>query len=229
VARLADRPCVRHYSDAAGRRVIGSEGDGPLQFSDARQVCIAADGFVFVLEYGNHRVQVLTPSLDFHAFIGQGQLSGPFGVCANVDVVVVSEYDMHRISVFNRGDGALVRRFVCEGDDGQVMFPHALCFMSGGRRVVVVDDGNLRVSVFSVDGDFIRHVGVDVVRRPFGLAASACDELVVGDSRNRTLYVFSSTGDLLVSVGEGRFTGVVVHDSGVFAVDVDSATVCVFK
>jgi DNA-binding beta-propeller fold protein YncE len=59
-------------SDGARRRSVGGEGDGPLQFRGPRQVYIAPDGFVFVADSRNNRVQVLTPSLDFHCFIGEG-------------------------------------------------------------------------------------------------------------------------------------------------------------
>jgi hypothetical protein len=79
-----------HAADGSRRRVVGGKGDAPLQFNSPRQVCIAADGFVFVADYHNHRVQVLTPTLDFDSFIGQGQVALPLGVCANADVVVVT-------------------------------------------------------------------------------------------------------------------------------------------
>jgi hypothetical protein len=75
--------------------------------------------------------------------------------------------------------------------------------MSDDRHVVVADADKHpgRLSVFSIDGEFIRHVGVGVLNYPMGVAASAFDELVVADRRNRRLRVFSSTGDLLASVG----------------------------
>jgi hypothetical protein len=41
--------------------------------------------------------------------------------------------------------------------------------------------------------------------------------------------VFSNSGDLLTTVGKGEFTGVAVHGSRVFAVDVDAATVSVLE
>jgi DNA-binding beta-propeller fold protein YncE len=115
--------------DSSRRRVIGGAGDGPLRFKGPRQVCIASDGFVFIADAGNDRVQVLTPTLDFHCFIGQGQLERPVGVCANADVVVVSESDAHRVSVFKRRDGALLRRFASVGrGSGQLMAPCGLCY-----------------------------------------------------------------------------------------------------
>jgi DNA-binding beta-propeller fold protein YncE len=100
--------------------------------------------------------------------------------------------------------------------------------MSDDRQVAVADSGNDRVSVFSVEGEFIRHVGVGVLSYPMGVAVSAFDELVVADIDKRCLRVFSSTGDLLATVGDGDFTGVALHGSSVFALDPDLTTVSVF-
>jgi DNA-binding beta-propeller fold protein YncE len=214
--------------DGLRRRVIGGRGGGPLQFVLPCQVFIAPDGFVFVADSFNNRVQVLTPTLDFHSTIGKGQLQSPVGVCADADVVVVSEFDVHRIAVFNRSGGALLRRLGSVGrGSGQLSHPCGVCFMSGDRHVAVADFGNHRVSVFSVDGEFIHHVGVGALNGPKGVAASAFDELVVADTGNRCLRVFSTDGDVLASVGEGRFTGVAVHGSSMFAVDTDATTVSV--
>ncbi len=188
-------------ADGSRRRVVGGKGDGPLQFNCPRQVFIAPDGFVFIADGGNNRVQVLTPTLDFHSFIGQGELVVPAGVCANADVVVLSNYDAHRIAVFNRdGDGSMVRQFGCRGsDDGQMQHPAGLCFMSDDRHVAVADPDNHRVNVFSVDGEFIRHVGVGVLRCPRDVACTAFDELVVTDTDCGCLRLFSTAGDLLAS------------------------------
>jgi DNA-binding beta-propeller fold protein YncE len=203
--------------DGSRRRIVGGEGDRPLQFSLMFQVFVAPDDFVFVADYGNHRVQVLTPTLDFHSFVGVGKLRGPAGVCANADVVVVSEVASHLVGVFNRRDGTLLHRFGCEGKhSGQLRGPSGLCFMSGDRHVAVVEWHNSRVSVFSIDGEFIRHVGVGMLNRPEGVACSAFDELVVADPGKRRVVVFSDVGELLMSFGDGAFAGVAIHGSTVF-------------
>jgi hypothetical protein len=214
-------------ADGSRRRVIGGEGDGPLQFKEPRQVCIAPDDFVFVADAGNHRVQVLTPTLDFHCFIGEGERGRPVCICANADVVVVSQ-NRCCVAVFKRCDGTLLRRFGSDGrGDGQFMGACGVCFMSGDRHVAVADFLNGRVSVFSVEGEFIRHVGVGVLNCPESVAVSAFDELVVADLGNRCLRVFSSSGDVLASVGD-CFSGVAVHGSSVFAVDQCLGIVLVF-
>jgi hypothetical protein len=85
------------------------------------------------------------------------------------------------------------------------------------------------VSVFSVEGEFIRHVGVGVLGGPMGVVASAFDELVVADTGNWCLRVFSSAGDLLATVGDGSFITVAVHGNTVFATQGYSTTVSVLN
>jgi DNA-binding beta-propeller fold protein YncE len=214
--------------DGSRLRVIGGGGTRPLQFKGPRQVWIASDDFVFVADGSNNRVQVLTPRLDFHCFIGVGNLSSPHGVCASDSDVVVSE-EAHRISVFNRSDGALLRRFGSKGSgDGQLHRPYGLCFMSGHRHVAVADRSNSRVSVFSVDGEFIRHVGVGKLSNPAAVACSAFDELVVADTNTR-ISVFSASGELLKTMGCGGFGGVAIHGGTIFAQDYVSGLCVVFK
>ncbi len=220
-------------ADGSRLRVIGGAGDGPLQFNQPGQVWVASDDHVFVAEHGNNRVQVLTPRLDFHGFVGVGELSGPVGVCANDDVIVVSEQTANRISVFNRGDGALLRRFGSVGrGDGQLNHPQGLCFMTGHRHVAVADWGNGRVSVFSMfsgEGEFVRHVGVRKLKSPTGVACSAADELVVADWGNRRVVVFSASGELLKTMGSGTFAGVAMHGGTIFAQDYSNSKCILFN
>jgi DNA-binding beta-propeller fold protein YncE len=220
---------VFSVADGSRLRVVGCRGDGPLQFDAPHQVWVASDDFVFVADLSNHRVHVLTPRLGFHGFVGAGQLRCPAGVCANADVVVVSESGTHRVSVFNRVDGALLRRFGSRGSgDGQLKHPHGLCFMSDRRHVAVADHCNHRVSVFSIDGDFIRHVGVGSLSFPTGVACSADNELVVADWGNGRVAVFSGGGELVVSMERGVVSGVALHGGTVFVQDRDNAKCAAF-
>jgi DNA-binding beta-propeller fold protein YncE len=219
---------IHVFSVADGGRlhVVGGEGAGPLQFRGPRQVWVASDDFVFVAEYFNHRVQVLTPMLDFHCFVGVGQLNSPAGVCANDEIVVVSETLAHRISVLSRGDGALLRRFgSAESGDDQLTWPRGLCFTSGQRHVAVADYNSRRVSVFSVEGEFIRHVGVGTLSQPAGVMCSADDELVVADAGNQRVAVFSGSGELLKTMARDAIGGVALHGCRIYAQDTKQCVV----
>jgi hypothetical protein len=242
---------VYSVADGSRLRLIGGAGDGPLQFAEPGQVWIAGDDFVFVADSGNNRVQVLTPNFDFHGFIGEPsvhyrdsyyipeytyQIENPEGVCANLDVVVVSEMK-GRISVFNRCDGSRSHE-LRSWSHGH---PHGpLCFMHGDRHVAVADRENTRVSVFSVDGDFVRSVGDKGARRrgdlhgPTGVACSAFDELVVADWG---IVAFTGSGERLQSIpdlcGEDYSPpdtiDVAIHGGAIFVLcrDDDDETKCI--
>jgi hypothetical protein len=220
---------VYEFSVADGTRWrgVGTAGDAPPRLSHPRQVWSAPDGTVFVADRLSNTVHVLTPTLDVVGVVGAGLLRGATGVCANADVVVASETDAHRVTVFRRSDGAVHTRFGSLGTgDGQLSGPAGLCFMRRDRHVAVADCCNNRVSVFSVSGDFIRHIGVGVLKLPEGVACSAFDELVVAGGGNRVVRLFGDDGALLMSFGDGLFTGVAIHNSTVFATDT-SARRCV--
>ncbi len=218
---------VFRVADGALQGYVGAPGAAPLHFNEPQQAWVASDDFVFVVDHENGRVQVLTPAFDFHGFVGVGQLESPAGVCANDDVVVVSEFYRNRITVFNRGDSTLLRRFGSRGSgNGQLDKPRGLCFTSADRHVAVADAKNDRVSVFSIDGSFIRHVGVGVLQFPTGVACSAFDELVVADRGNRRVALFSASGEVLKTIGRGSFGGVAIHGSTIYAQD-DTKQECI--
>jgi hypothetical protein len=73
--------------------------------------------------------------------------------------------------------------------------------------------------VFSIDGEFIRHVGVGVLNSPHGVACSTFDELVVADTTNRRVVVFSRGGEVLTTTPCGSVQGIAMHGGAIFAQD----------
>jgi sugar lactone lactonase YvrE len=196
-------------------------------------VWIASDDYLFIADFGNNRVQVLTPNFDMHDDVGVGQLSHPSGVCASDDVVVVSEFTTCRIKVFNRRDGTIRRLFGSpaasqaypDGDAAQaggLETPRALCFVSDSSHVAVAD--GLGVSVFRVDcGTFIRRVGT--FKCAIGVACSAFGELVVAACFEDYICVFDADCDLStrIELPCSRCCGVAIHGGTIFALQPSSA------
>jgi hypothetical protein len=89
--------------------------------------------------------------------------------------------------------------------------------LSGDRHVAVSHNRHQRgfVSVFSVDGEFIRRVADPSYVSALSVACSACDELVVTTSGY--VVVFSASGETMKTLYYGDFVGVAVHGSTVFA------------
>ena len=215
-----DRPALTliRVADGGVVRRVGTPGTGPLQFRRPRQVCIAVDEHVFVAELDNNRVQVLTPALDFHSFLGVDQLQAPIGMCADADTVFVSEYHRDCISVFARRDGALLRRFGYHGaGDGQLDGPLSLCLVGETGEIAVADYWNRRVSVFRVDGAFVRHAGVGHLVRPVSVACSDGGHEVIVADRDGCIAVFDAGGDLLRYLDNFWNTGVFIHNGAIYA------------
>lgn len=205
---------VLRVHDGVVLQIVGRSGIRALEFEDLYQICCAPDDFVFAAERANDRIHVLTPTLRFHSVVGLGQLDEPTGVCATLEEMVVS--DRLQISVFRRRDEARLWRF----GKGNLGSPVALCLMAAQRHVAVVDPVKKRVSVFTLDGVFVRHMGVGVLGEGCtSIACTAFDELVV--SEEGSLAVFTSSGACArrIHVQHGRYTwihSVATHGSAVF-------------
>ena len=205
-------------ADGAPLRTVGGEGDGPLQFKMPYQVCVAAvDGFVFVAEAANDRIQVLTPQMDFASFVGVGQLRSPVGVCADGEIIAVSELCAHRISVFSRDDDTLLRRFAERGSgDTQLSFPCALCFTADHRHIAVSDPTNDRISVFSTEGKFIRSMVGAKYAYCCGCVHTNSGELVFANYSS--VVVSSASGEEIRSLRASDWvTGVAIHCGSMYA------------
>jgi hypothetical protein len=147
----------------------------------------------------------------------------PVGMCASSNVIVYvgrgvhqesyrvrrvrgtnGETDDFRVLVTDRRRHYPLRTFAPPGTgDGQLssVAPQGVCFLDDDRRIAVVDPKLARVSVFSIDGAFIRHVGdATVLRAPTSVACCNASELIVGDQG--AIYVFDvERGDMLMSFG----------------------------
>jgi hypothetical protein len=99
--------------------------------------------------------------------------------------------------------------------------------MSGHRHVAGADSSNGRMSVFSVEGEFVRHVGVGVLRYPTGVACSALDELVIAEYVKNRVVVFSASGVLTTTMAGGGFSGVAMHSGTIFAQTLNDDNKCV--
>jgi hypothetical protein len=210
-------------------RTIGGGGSGPLQFNGIRQVFIASDEFVFVADSDNSRIQILTPCLGFHGIVGAGQLRYPVGVCADADVIAVSDIVVThggvegRINVFGRDSWHLLRHIA-----SQVLHtPLALCFMSDHRAVAVTDQCRDCVFVLTLDGRSVRRVGVGRLSIPYSIACSSYDELIVTDDDHGHIAVFDSEGVVRKTIACGVFTSVHVHNSVLFTATCFGAEICV--
>ena len=168
---------VLSLSDGSLVRSFGGKGADKGQFHWYwGGVCISPRGTVLVAERHNDRVQEVSIDDGCHIrFLGDDVLERPDYVsvgCSDSEVVVVSEKSLHRVSLLSWTDGSLLARFGGEGSGaGQLKHPRGTRLLASGAGVVVADNSNRRLCIFSLTGAFIQAIAVG--KKPYDVVE--CD------------------------------------------------------
>lgn len=233
VARIWDRgttspveigptdPYAEGWRDLAARQVFGSQGSEEGQFQSPRGIDIGPDGFVYVADAGNHRVQKFTAQGEFVAAWGQqvvseGAAGEPPGfnepwslaVAPDGDIFVADTWNHRIVRMTPKGEWihawGTFGQYGTDDTAGQGVFygPRDLT-IEPDQRIYVADTGNKRIQVFDPDGQFALQWGgggaaEGYLDEPVGLAfGPEGKELYVADTWNRRVQVFDRNGTFL--------------------------------
>ena len=121
---------------------------------------------------------------------------------------------------FDRNSHELVTRTGTQGsEDGQFNYPNGLCVDYNGD-VLVADNGNNRVSVFSKDLIFISNIGVGQLECPTDVKLTPDSVVVVLDRSPKCVHFYSKNGHLLSScISRGQGPECLVYLPSFFCLD----------
>lgn len=146
----------KYTSDGRYMDRLGEHGDGPLQFSRPQSLAIDHEGFLWVADSCNHRIQVIdwreSKPRSIAIFGKQGtelgQFQYPYGmVFAKDGTIIVSEFGNHRVQHLDRECKPLASWGLAGNLPGELNQPWAAA-VDSKNRVYVVDSGNNRVQRF---------------------------------------------------------------------------------
>ena len=141
---------------------LGTHGAADGQFYDASSIKVSGDE-VFVTDWSRHNVQVFDKSGNFlrkwgsHGS-GDGQFNQPIGITVDVNEsggreVYVTDYNNHRVQVFDE-NGTFLRKFGTYGNgDGQLNYANGVSIGPDGKVYLSSKHSN-KLQVFSKDGNF---------------------------------------------------------------------------
>ena len=148
----------KYTSDGQYVDRMGQHGDQPLEFSRPQSMSVDEQGFLWVADSCNHRIQIIDWKEDKARVVGilgeqgsgVGQLQFPYGMTlAPEDRLLVSEYGNHRVQCWTR-QGIPISSWGTAGKEpGQLNQPWAVA-MDSKQRVYVVDSGNNRIQRFKL-------------------------------------------------------------------------------
>ena len=182
-----------------------TSGDGPL--NAPRNLAVAANGDLYVVDSGNHRVQVFDRDGRYLRGWGSfgsepGQFNEPWGITVNDQFVYVADTWNHRIQKFSL-NGQFVLAFgvsgvPATGETGAGLFfgPRDIIILDDGM-LAVTDTGNHRLQLFDPDGNFIQHIGflgaqMGQFHEPVGLAIGPDGFVYVADTWNQRIQTFTN-------------------------------------
>jgi tripartite motif-containing protein 71 len=235
---------IHMYSLADGTlvRSIGCEGSGKGQFNfwtGGLSVTPDAENLL-VADCWNNRVQEvrIADGSWVRSVDGEGTLRMPMWTDCNAVVIAVSEA-CHRVSVLSWSDGGVLAQFGSQGSGpGQLSFPYGLRLLANSTEVVIADCRNNRLSVFKLNGEFVKTIGSTELGLASPIDVVECGSdgsfIVANNHGGHNLMKLSGSGEVLgvfgkPGSGDGEFNhpsalavlpfgGLIVRDSSRFQV-----------
>jgi hypothetical protein len=208
----------------------GSYGSGDSQFNEPRSVAVDSNGYVYVADTINHRIQKFD---SFGGFLGwwglddmgvtgwhgpatgrtgsrgsgNGQFDDPWGVCVDSnDNIYVADKDNHRIQKFDSTGTHLATLGSYGSGNGQFNRPRGVAVDSVGN-IYVADTNNHRIQKLNSFGGFILKwgsfgfSGAGVFWFAGDVAVDSGGNVYVADSFNDRIQKFNSNGIHLATLG----------------------------
>ena len=181
--------CMNEY-ELGGKLVksVGSGGSGEGQFKCPHGLDVSdRNNNIYVCDYNNNRVQILTEDLKFHSMLGIGVLKYPRDVKVPRDRVLVLDGSNPCLFVFS-SDHVLTNRLITRGNAKQTNNPY--CFdIDREYNIIMSDYGNHCVYVFSQEGQQKHKFGKEgqglgEFYRPFGIVLDNTGRIIVVDEKD---------------------------------------------
>jgi uncharacterized protein (TIGR03663 family) len=208
------------------QKVIGLPGNQPGQFQNQRDLEVAPDGTLYVVDTGNNRIQHLSSDGTVLGMWGStgdattgeapgGTFNQPWGIGLGPDgSVYIADTWNHRIQKFT-ADGEFIAKwgFFGQGETPEAFWGPRDVAVSSDGLVYVTDTGNKRVVVFDQNGNFITQFGgagllPGQLDEPVGIAIDKDGLVYVADTWNQRVQVFErSTGETYGSVRSWEILG----------------------
>ena len=186
----------------------GIAGTAEGELALPRNIAVGGDGRIYVLDSGNHRLQVFEGDGTFVTGWGTfgaeaGQFNEPWGIAVDDEYVYVADTWNHRVQKFTL-DGQFVDAFgqsgspdTAAGDEGLGLFfgPRSIVILQDGR-LAVTDTGNHRIQVLDSDGNFEFQVGgfgndLGQMNEPVGLGMGPDGFIYLADTWNARVQQFT--------------------------------------
>ena len=179
---------------------VGKKGKANDELDWSRGLALdEPNQLIYIADLNNSRIQVVSFDGKFLKRFGEGILKSPWGIAVTEDNVFVTDWDLDALLQFSKKDYKLVGRTGTKGGgEGQLHSPSGLCIDYNGD-VYVAEYSNHRVSVFSKDLHFLKHLFTQQLRNPCDVKVTPNSVVVLDERSPNCIHFFSRSGALLRS------------------------------
>lgn len=215
---------VYTLSDGALLRSIGNgKGDGKSQFNSPQKLCFSPmSGYLLVADSLNNRVkEVCIHSGQCVRIIGSGVIQGGAqSIAVTCDLLAVgTSYGLDHTSpmqvvLFNLSSGDPIRSFGVQGrSEGQLENSVGIRFTPDANHIVITENASDRLSLFTLEGNFVRCIGVGTLKCPFDVTFACNGDMIIVDKCKHRICVYTPDGPtLLRTIGEDDGLGPLFSD-----------------
>ena len=172
---------------------------------------------IFIADFVNSRVQVMSLQGEFITSFGQDVLQGPWGISVNKDHIFVTDTRCCSLFKFCKNTLKLLNRTE-DSEEFELSGPSGLCIDTNGD-VFVADCLTRRIVIFSVSLQFKSSFGTHKFVRPQDVKLTP-DCVVVLDRSPKCVHLFSRDGDYLSScISQGEEKDSLVYNPLFFCLD----------
>ena len=176
--------CLNMYElDGKLIKSVGSKGNGEVQFNNPRGLDVSdRTNNIYVCDFNNHRIQILTEELKYHSMLGIDLLRLPLDVKVTRYRVLVLDESDPCMFVFD-SDHVLTNRLITRGVGKQTNTPY--CFdIDREYNIIMSDFNNHCVYVFNQEEEQIHKFGekgqgVGEFYKPWGIALDNTGRIIV--------------------------------------------------
>ena len=177
---------------------VGKKGQANDELNFPRGLALdEPNQLIYIVDYWNSHILVVSFAGKFLKRFGEGILKLPWGIAVTEDNVFVTEIKLRALFQFSKKDYKLVRRTGTEGE-GQLNSPRGLCTDYNGD-VYVAECIDHRVSVFSKDLNFLKHLFTQQLKFPRDVKVTPNSVVVLNERSPNCIHFFSRSGALLRS------------------------------
>ena len=176
--------CINMY-ELEGKLIksVGSNGRREAQFNYPFGLAVSdLTNNIYVCDFHNNRVQILTEDLKFHSMLGIGAFNHPLDIKVTRDRVLVLDVSDTCMSVFD-SNNILTNRLITRGTGKQTNYP--VCFdIDREYNIIMSDNSNHCVYVFNQEGEEIHRIGkegqgIGEFINPRGIALDNAGQIIV--------------------------------------------------